>query len=331
VNLGGGGNCREYTLGFGILTTSIKFGCICFYTFIFAKIKMRGGGGKFAKETFAWVSVLVCIILLVFSVLYTAANDLPECIHSGGDRNGCGGHAPDTLDTFSVKSGDILCLSYSGARSMFSKIVYGSNWTHTGLIWRSPSGEPYVLEASGYLPPYNSLVVRVPLHHWIRVNRNVAAISHLQINKELSSDALSHTFNYFETKDIGIDTLTMRWFNFLSKRRANDLPKDCLFRTDNVKSQSRKYADFNPLRSLAIKTGWHPESKYHLQSYDYAYTCHEILIFTLQVMGVYSREYTPCSYLPSCIANRKIQTINGYSYSSPKQVTTIPEYQIGWV
>lgn len=217
------------------------------------------------------------------------------------------GHAPDELDLSSLKTGDILAIGYRGIRRLFSKVVYDSVWTHASLVYIDPqTKEPFVIEANDYSPPYSGRVVRVPLLFWIRVNRKSPVIGHVAINKSAPSDALIASFHRFEVLDIGIESLKTTWTRFLGRRSPETVSEKSLFAADWRRAKPQ------PSRVTHLPFG---------RKYDYPIACHEIIISTLQGAGVVSGKFTPCSYLPSNVANANLPTINGYYYLPPKEVS----------
>lgn len=217
------------------------------------------------------------------------------------------GHDPEMLDLGSLKSGDILAIGYRGIRRLFSKVVYDSVWTHASLVYIDPkTKEPYILEANDYSPPYSGRVVRVPLLFWIRVNRKSPAVAHVAINRAPPDDKLVSAFHRFEKLDIGIESLKLSWTRFLGRRTPETVSAESLFAADH-----RRVRPAKKTRGTHVPIG---------RKYDYPIACHEILIATLQGAGVVSGRFTPCSYLPSNVANGNLPTINGYYYESPKEV-----------
>ena len=231
----------------------------------------------------------------------------------------CLGHASDSPDLTSFKTGDLLFVSYKGVRSLFSRIAYNSAWTHVGIVWIDPAtSEPYVLEGSVYRPPYVARMVRVPLLYWFRVNRSAAFLMRLAINKSIDADSLSAAFREFETADVGVESLRHQWLRFLTRRKAADLPPENFFADAAVRRTpaTKSYVSMNPLRDGLEALGiWSPDEN---KQFDYVLTCHEIVIGCLQKTGVLDATYSPDSYLPSCLARRAIPTINGFEFAPGK-------------
>ena len=287
------------------------------------------------------VYVFICIVvgILICSSRYGMVDDFPICEHQvnknplsirflnqGSNRlKGCKNHLPDELDISKLKTGDILCLSYNDVRSIFSSVFYASVWTHVGLVFiEQSSGEPYILEAANYRPPYSHQILRVPLLNWIRINRRARSIGHLKINKEISFQKIEEIVSQrYEELDIAVENLNLRWLRFATLKTPSNVNKFSLFAPDgrrqpplekvanewSIKTYSRKYLPKFIVSPI-------PEHK----QYDYMITCHEMVIDILQKVGVYENAFTPCSYLPSSIANNRIKTTNGFFYENAKNV-----------
>lgn len=287
------------------------------------------------------VYLFICIILIVMicSYRYGIVDDFPVCNHfvnknpvsiclmGGGSREikGCKGHFSDDLDVSKLKTGDILCISYSDARSVFSSVFYASIWTHVGLVVIEPtSGEPYIVEAANYKPPYSHQILRIPLLYWLRINRNARTIGHLRINKEIPFEELDKIISSrYEEADIGVETLNLNWLRFATSNTPQTVERCSFFADENVKVEplekvSNEWIFKKWARKILPSYIISPESEQ--KQYDYLITCHEMLVDILQRVGVYESKYTPCSYIPSSIANNKIKTINGYKYCDAKSV-----------
>ena len=291
------------------------------------------------------VIVVVCvlcslILFAVFTIIYAySGNDEPRCRHNvaatGGfgssGRSGCHGHPPDTLDVKKLKTGDLLVLSYNDVRCVFSRVIFNSVWTHLGLVYIHPAtGEPYVLEAAGYNKPYNGLILRIPLMKWIRINRNVKTIGHLPINKALDPEQAIAAFEKYETLDVGVESFRMAWRRFLHAKTPETVDSTSLYASkDRRQPPEPEYTTMNPLGYAIRDTKWVPNciKEYvgaNQKRCEYPLTCTEIVVDILQCTGAVDSRITPCSYLPSCVANRKLPMINGYYYNEPLQVAVDP-------
>jgi hypothetical protein len=307
----------------------------------------KNGGGIFFDPTgisvkadrdfahFVWhvvfYSLLFCFVVTAVSLLCSTVKDAPVCTHAPRHvtmSRSCAGHAPDALDIGSLKTGDLLVVSYKGIRSIFSSIFYRSIWTHPGIVWIDPTtGEPFMLEAALYMPPYTAQVVRVPILHWMRINRNSNCVAHLSINKEADPCLIDAGFSRFEKEDVGVEGLNFSWFRFCGTRNPMNVAKDSFFASTcrRQRPANKSYPSFNIVDRVKDSLSHVlPQSKKNEEKsnkFDYTLTCHEIIISTLQFAGVFSKEKTPCSYMPSALARREIQTLNGYKYSAPKEVS----------
>lgn len=309
-------------------------------------------------------ALMVIVLSVLICVLYSVGGrDLPTCVHSesyisssstpshplvsiSNTKNksqheitkimtpsinnyslssGCHGHPPETLDIASLKTGDIIALSYRGLRTVFSRSVYGSNWTHPALVYIEPeTNEPFIFEAAVYKPPYTAQVIRVPLLYWMRVNRNAAAMALLSLNKPANVKLIDEGFSKFEDSDIGVESLTLDWLRFLNTKTPKTVEPHSFFASGDRKElpTDKRYTDMGPMRFVLNKVGI--TEKDPSLVFDYVLTCHEIIISTLQNAGVYSDKNTACSYLPSCIVNDNIEMANGYKYKKPMQITVDP-------
>jgi hypothetical protein len=296
-------------------------------------------------------ALIIIIILALSAVRYGTIVDYPKCNHyiyrkglqentaqrakdpqcSDKERelytkvslnsplpiHGCGGHHANSLDIGSLKTGDILVLSYSGARSWFSAITYGSVWTHPGLVYLDVNtNEPYILEAAAYKPPYSGNIVRIPLLKWMSINRNARAIALLSLNKEASSTLVNKAFEKFEKEDIGVEGLRWSWWRFLNKKSPETVTPESFFA-----SEPRRQVPSKKTKSGQPKYWPLPFGENTSDGFDYLLTCHEVVINVLQSAGVYDKTLTACSYLPCAIYNKEVGTVNGYEYAEPEEIS----------
>ncbi len=244
--------------------------------------------------------------VVVLSKFY-CTNDLPPCPHvptsAGAVRPyGCFGHKADSIDIASLKTGDILLLSYGDLRSVFGSVFYNSLWVHTAVVFvDSKSSEAYVFEAANYFPPYSGQVIRIPILKWMRINRNVKAVALLPINKKIPDCKFEQAMRKYEKENITVESLGHTWLRFLRTKRISDLPENSIF--------SDKFGD----ESLAKTTT--------TTATDFQITCHELTMAVLQEAEVVEKDISPCSFFPSTVYNRKFNCINGFFYALPRQVS----------
>ena len=290
-----------------------------------------------AADVFVYFTILLIVICVFCTYRFGAINDTPFCEHKvdannlrvkflkGGDERlkGCFDHEPSPLDVGNLKNGDILMISYDDVRSLFSSVFYSSVWTHVGIVINDPvSGEPYVLEAASYRPPYSHQVLRIPLLHWMKINQKAKHVAHIPINKEIPYETLNEAFQKFEEEDIGVENLKLGWLRFATVNTPETIHKESFFASEQRKIKPTKKADNDWLIMSYLREKFPDYFKDRdVKQYDYMLTCHEILISVLQDVGVYEKKYTPCSFIPSSIINQKIKTTNGYSYEEPHNVS----------
>lgn len=278
------------------------------------------------------ILVMVVVIVWAYIIAFMGVRSLPRCPHTDKVIYGCRGHIPDTLDVASLKTGDILIVSYGDARTLFSKAFYDSVWTHPVLVYIDPeTKEPYVLEVASYRPPYNGGVIRTPLLTWARINHNTHAVVHVRLNKPAPTEAIDEAFTRIEKADLTVESLKLSWLRFLGKRNMYTVSPDSFFAHESIRVKPVKrrprsciladigdWCYFVPEKHKPKNTGFGGAT------FEYQITCHEALIYVLQCAGVFSEVYTPCSYFPSAFADRSIPTVNGYEYLPPIQVCIEP-------
>jgi hypothetical protein len=159
------------------------------------------------EQVLLWILIpLLLIILLLFLVgsyrIYIC-NDLPKRTHN--------------LDFNSMNTGDILGVGYTHPFGWFVKAWSCSNWSHTGIVWRSPDdGQLYVLEAAIYGDVYSG-VIKIPIVSWLRFNRK----SHIGISrlkgKPIDPIALINAFEV-RKKYVKLESYNWKWYRLLLKK-----------------------------------------------------------------------------------------------------------------
>jgi hypothetical protein len=268
-----------------------------------------------------YVTLLVVGIVTFVSLRLIWVKDFPKCRAKSCDTAFCQ-HAPEQVNVQSLKTGDIAMISYNGVRSVFSSAVYGSVWSHCGVIVVDKDDEPHVLELAAYREPYHSKVVRVPFITWAKINKNVKSIAIIPLNRPAPREPIESKFKWFGSRDVGIEGLSSRWTRFLSKRRLSSLPRDSIFiENGHVPPTSEIYSGAMLPSFVANSLPRRVKSALGLPaSFAYLMTCHEMTISLLQEAGVFEKTYSPCSYLPSALTNRTVPTCAGYKYGEPYEV-----------
>lgn len=280
---------------------------------------LRGSGASAGSswwEVAGWAVAVVCAA--VASRFVAGGLDAPA-----GDDAAVDHH--DLVAT--ARTGDVLVLSYGDARTVFSRLVYGSVWNHAGVVWCDATGEPHVVEGAVYSKPYNSeSVTRTPLLWWLRVNRNCTQIAHLAL-EGLDADArarvgasIDAVARRLENSSVGIEPLGTGWLRFLREHKYEDLPAESFFADEKkrIKPRHPVRVSTSPIAHLSDLLAAPRPSDPELR--DYSITCHEIAIYMLQEAGVFERDLAPSSYLPSAIPRHEIRTRGLAKFVTAKKV-----------
>lgn len=279
------------------------------------------------------IAILTILVTVLVIIVCSTNRDIPACHHNGKGHNSkfpCSdfNHSVEPLDVSSLKTGDILGVSYNDMRTTFSSVFYRSVWTHVALIYIEPvSKEPYVLEAAIYRKPYVGGIIRVPLLYWSKINQHARCISLTRINKSADTKMISNAFNDAELHNVGIQGLSIDWLKFYGSRLKKSLPNDNFFAPKSQRTVPPHpiYSGFFP--GLFKLTSFFPK---FIQDYienslgtgfDYVLTCNELLIHVLQESNVYSSRLSPCSFFPSDIIFGRVETKSGFSFEKPIEVS----------
>lgn len=236
------------------------------------------------------------------------------------------------LELGKLKTGDMIVVSYKGARMLLSEVLTGSKWVHTALVYIEPkTGEVQVIEAANYNPPYKGQIIKVPLLYWIRVNMNVNAIAVLSLNKAIPSEIIDESYQKFIKMNIGVQSFDLSWTRFFQKKTDVTITPTSIFSNPEsrlepkiareIRKNESPYKVKKSIFKLAANAGFMNKVDMPEDYFDYMITCTELVVSMLQDAGVYSKEFTPCSYLPMEIMKREIKHENGYKYDIPRIVS----------
>lgn len=191
------------------------------------------------------------------------------------------------IDISSLRTGDIVGTSYNRINGYFISAWSKSSWSHTGIVWRDPlTNIPYVIEVCRYRDDKYKGFIKIPFITWMKYNKKACKGLLRYKGEDLDPVKLKAKFDSF--KGSRLEGFNVGWKRFLTK-------KDYDYDLGRSEGDSERY------------------------------TCFEVTIILLQDAGVYSKEYSPCSYFPGSIMNRHVKTINGNYYEKVKEIKLIKE------
>ena len=215
------------------------------------------------SEVFVWICFIIIIISVIFIIAafynITSVDDKPK--------------KGEYLELDSVKTGDIIAVSYRAINGYIISAWSASTWSHTGLIWRDPETDiPYVLEACSYRSLNMKGVIKIPLYKWLILNRkNMKGIVRYK-GTDIDPYRMIDEFNKFS--DCKLEGFNQTWKRFLVTRELKD---------DDFRANG-EYT---------------------------SYTCFEITIIVLQKLDVMDKKYTASSYFPDHIMNLNVHGMRG--------------------
>ena len=114
-----------------------------------------------------------------------------------------------------LKTGDILYVGYKNSLGKFMKVWSGSKWSHTAMVYRTPTDDLYVMETANY--PDRKGVLFLPIAEWYRYNsKSDIAVSSLKTPEDFNRDSL--LFKFSEVKDKKLDTFGISWLRLIANR-----------------------------------------------------------------------------------------------------------------
>lgn len=214
-----------------------------------------------------FILLLVLIIFLIIRLFYAekGKNNLKNTIPVYANE----------LDT-----GDLLFVKYKNALGYFMRIVAGSSWTHTAMVYKDPIGNIYIMETANYSRPAyphsntkHKGVLFMPLQEWLLHNNKGKDVAVMKLRKpeEFDKDLLVKTFK--KVNDRKLDTFNIKWSRLLFKK---------------------KYQEKQPLNENI--------------------TCYELVVYLLQETGIAHTKYSPSSFFPKDIISGKLKMNPGFKY-----------------
>ena len=158
----------------------------------------------------------------------------------------------------SMKTGDILTVSYNNMSGKLVKIFTGSVWTHAGLVVES-DGHKFVVEVAIYRGDVSGVVIK-PLEDWFDWNKSrlLGWRPYRGGKKNFPHQSVLDIIKKDSNRDIKPDMNSVNWLKTLVKRR---------------------YTDYN----------YGDRTKYY---------CSEYITHILQEVNVVRKDYHPDGYKP---------------------------------
>ena len=121
----------------------------------------------------------------------------------------------------SMKTGDLVFVSYNSIRGKLVKIFTGSMWAHTGMIFEEENGKKIIIEVAYYGEDKYG-VLRTPLEQWFKFNENRVLGWRVYNGSRFPKEKLLRKLKYDESRDIEPDTNLFSWLRTMVKRRHRD-------------------------------------------------------------------------------------------------------------
>jgi len=146
------------------------------------------------------IIVLFLLIILIASLRVAGANDYPDTL--------------ENIDIYTLKTGDILTVSYRNIFGNFVTSWFNSVWSHSSLVYIDPDTKQiFLIECANYDKYYTKTIFKIPISTWIRFNRK-SDIVLTRINKELDPHKLNDVFNKHASY-MKLDSFSYKWYRLL--------------------------------------------------------------------------------------------------------------------
>ena len=140
------------------------------------------------------INLILCFIFVLLIIILLRWNSSSEKNISYHIKNS---------GSLTLKSGDLVFVSYKNILGKAAKLWSGSKWTHLGMIYKEPISEKlYVLEMAEYNNPnLEKGALKVSYDIWLELNKD-NEIMYKQIPKIIDSRKVLSSFLKFKEKKL---------------------------------------------------------------------------------------------------------------------------------
>lgn len=146
--------------------------------------------------------IITIILIILYIYLYENSNDIIS--------------NKETISQEYLATGDLMFVSYDNSLGKFMKLISGSKWTHTAMIYRAPDEKIFVMETANY--PNKKGVLLLPFMEWYRYNKN-QEIAVMRVTKPMKFDDDKILYTFKNLSDKKLDTFGKSWFSLLKSEK----------------------------------------------------------------------------------------------------------------
>lgn len=226
--------------------------------------------------------ILTIIIILFIGILIAI---ISRIMYSGIDKKSL--EVSSIKDYETLKSGDLVFVSYKNLLGQSIRVLSASEWSHVGMIYRESNASPeqssrdddklYILEiadygnlSSKYDLKINSGVLKIPYTQWLKLNKH-----HDIYIRKLEDET-------YKEKDI-------------QHKILNEFTK-------LQKYKQQKLTDILELKRLMFFESYDEQKIANLEKI----TCIELVVMLLQNLELMEKDAMPSSYYPCDLANNSL-------------------------
>lgn len=212
--------------------------------------------------------ILVIIIILFIGILIAI---ISQIIYSGIDKKSL--EISDIKDYETLKSGDLVFVSYKNLLGKSIRVLSASEYSHVGMIFKDTTqvspDDLYVLEIADYNDSKDSGVLKIPYEKWLKLNKH----HDIYIRKLNDKD--------YEAKEI--QSKILNEFNKLQKYKQ------------------QKLTDILELKRMMFFEAYDDKKIEKLEKI----TCIELVVMMLQNLELMKKDSMPSSYYPCDLASNE--------------------------
>jgi hypothetical protein len=222
-----------------------------------------------------WNWILIIFIILFVGILIAI---ISRIVYSDIDKKSL--EVSSIKDYETLKSGDLVFVSYKNLLGQSIRVLSASEWSHVGMILRESDDKLYILEIADYsdtsVSPNSSHekisngVLKIPYTQWLKLNKH-----HDIYIRKLEDET-------YESKDI-------------QHKISNEFVK-------LQKYKQQKLTDILQLKRLMFFESYDEKKIANLEKI----TCIELVVMLLQNLEIMEKDAMPSSYYPCDLANNSI-------------------------
>lgn len=152
--------------------------------------------------------IIVIIGIIIFVMIGQYVNDYPKI--------------NETLNTATLKTGDLLSVSYNNQLGTFISFWSRSAISHPAMVYRRSETEIYIVEAARYDEKWKH-VICIPLKEWLEFNKKYIVVITKFTGPTISNDAMERAIT--KISRYKLESFKVGWIRFIQDKKPYKDPE----------------------------------------------------------------------------------------------------------